>query len=212
MRVIVPYSAGGGADAAARLISRQLGVELGQAVIIDNKPGAGGAIGANAAGTSRADGYTLLFDAASYTVNPALRPEHYIAQLTPLTQAVVMPDLLVVSPSVPYNTLSEFMAAAKKKDGLTFASYGTGSSAYMLGELFNLDAKLKLLHVPYKGGAPAIADLMAGHVDSYFASAASSFQPCKWAGSRRWQPPDRSAWRNYPTFRPCASWVCPASR
>jgi tripartite-type tricarboxylate transporter receptor subunit TctC len=177
IRVIVPYSAGGGADAAARLIGLGLGTALGQTVVIDNRPGGGGAIGAALAAQAPADGYTMLYDASSFAINPALRKLTFDSKndLVPLTQAVVMPDIMVVALNSPYKTFQDYIAAARAAPGkLTYASYGIGSSAHMIGEMLNNIAGVKTLHVAYKGGAPALLDVMAGHVDTYFASAASS--------------------------------------
>lgn len=177
VRVIVPYSAGGGADAAGRLIGKTLGQKLSQPVIIENKPGAGGSIGASAVASAGADGYTLLFDAASFTINPAIHKLNFDpSRLKPLVQAVVMPDILVVPPQSPYRSLEELLSAARNGENVSYASYGVGSSAHMLGELLNIEAKTNILHVPYKGGAPALVDLMGGLVSTYFASAASSLQ------------------------------------
>lgn len=178
VRIIVPYSAGGGADAAARVIGKRLGQDLGQPVVIENKAGAGGAIGAATAAAAKPDGYTLLFDAASFTINPAIHKLAFDpADLNPLLQAVVMPDIVVVAAESPYDSLKSLMEAARKPKGnISYASYGVGSSAHMLGALFNIEANLDMLHVPYRGGAPAIADLMGGMVTVYFASAASSLQ------------------------------------
>jgi tripartite-type tricarboxylate transporter receptor subunit TctC len=177
IRIIVPYSAGGGADAAARLIGRGLGTALGQTVVIDNRPGGGGAIGAALAAQAPADGYTVLYDASSFAINPALRKLTFDPKndLVPLTQAVVMPDIMVVAVNSPYKTFQDYMSAARATPGkLTYASYGIGSSAHMIGEMLNNVAGVKTIHVAYKGGAPALQDVMAGHVDTYFASAASS--------------------------------------
>jgi len=178
VRIIVPYSAGGGADAAARVIGKRLGQNLGQPVVIENKAGAGGAIGAATAAAAKPDGYTLLFDAASFTINPAIHKLAFDpADLKPLLQAVVMPDIVVVAAESPYGSLKSLMDAARAPKGnISYASYGVGSSAHMLGALFNIEANLDMLHVPYRGGAPAIADLMGGMVTVYFASAASSLQ------------------------------------
>lgn len=177
VRVVVPYSAGGGADAAARLIGRALGAELGQTVMIDNRPGGGGAIGAAVVAQAPADGYTILFDASSFAINPALRKLTFDSKrdLVPVTQVVVMPDIMVVALNSPYKTFQDYVSAARANPGkLSYASYGLGSSAHMIGEMLNSVAGIKTLHVAYKGGAPALADVMAGHVDTYFASAASS--------------------------------------
>ncbi|NYT22147.1 tripartite tricarboxylate transporter substrate binding protein [Alcaligenaceae bacterium] len=178
VRIIVPYAAGGGADAAARLIGKRLGEVLAQPVVIENRAGAGGAIGAANVASAKPDGYTLLFDAASFTINPFIHKLSFKpADLKPLLQAVVMPDILVVASGSPYNTLEELLVDAKDPNSkVSYASYGVGSTAHMLGELLNIEAGVQMLHVPYRGGAPAIADLIGGQVSSYFASAASSLQ------------------------------------
>ncbi|WP_152384825.1 tripartite tricarboxylate transporter substrate binding protein [Achromobacter sp. GbtcB20] len=175
--VVVPYSAGGGADNAARIIAQGMGEVAGQSVVIENKGGASGSIGAAFVARAKPDGYTVLFDASSFAINPVLRKLPYDAKkdFIPVSQAISVPNILVAAPGSSFNNLQDFIDAARAKPGrLTFASYGPGSLAQMAAELLKKDAGLDMVHVPYKGGAPAIVDVMGGQVDVYFANAASS--------------------------------------
>ena len=176
IRLVVPYSAGGGADNAARIIAAR------QTVVIDNRPGGSGMIGAQAVATAAPDGYTVLYDASAFAVNPALRKMAFdpAKDLIPVSLAVTVPNILVVSPSAPYKTVQEFVDHARKHPGeMTYASYGAGSAAHLIGELLKNQAGIDLLHVPYKGGAPALTDVMGGQVNSYFANAASGMSYVK---------------------------------
>jgi len=177
IRLVVPYSPGGGADNAARIIAARLTTTLGQTVVIDNRPGGSGMIGAQAVAQAAPDGYTVLYDASAFAVNPALRKMAFdpAKDLVPVSLAVTVPNIFVVPPSAPYKTVQEFVEHARKHPGeMTYASYGAGSAAHLIGELLKNQAGIDLLHVPYKGGAPALTDLMGGQVNSYFANAASS--------------------------------------
>lgn len=179
VRMVVPYAAGGGADNAARIVAQRLGELLGQPVVIDNKPGAGGVIGADQVAKSAADGYTVLFDASAHVVNPALRkmPFDSARDFTPVSLIVTAPQILVVSPKSPYKSVDELMAAARKEPNkITFASAGAATASHLAAELMADEGKVDLLHVPYKGGAPALTDVMAGSVDLYFGNAASTLQ------------------------------------
>jgi tripartite-type tricarboxylate transporter receptor subunit TctC len=179
LRLVVPYAAGGGADNAARIVAQRLGELLGQAVVIDNKPGAGGVIGADTVAKAAPDGYTALFDASAYVVNPALRKLPYEPgrDFMPVSLIVTAPQILVVSPQSPYKTLGELLAAARKSpDKISYASAGAATASHLAAELMADEAKVDLLHVPYKGGAPALTDVMAGSVDMYFGNAASTLQ------------------------------------
>ena len=194
----MPFSAGGGADNAARIIAKALGEVSGQTVVVDNKAGASGAIGAALVARAKADGYTVLYDASSFAINPALRKLPYdpAKDFIAVSQAISVPNILVAAPSSPYNSLADFMNAARQKPGrLTYASYGPGSLAQMATELLKADAKFDAVHVPYKGGAPAIVDVMGGQVDVYFANAASSINYVKGGKLRRWPCPRPSACR-----------------
>ncbi|OVZ59304.1 LacI family transcriptional regulator [Pigmentiphaga sp. NML080357] len=176
IRVIVPYSAGGGADNAARVIAQRLSASLRTQVVIDNRPGASGMIGAQAVVQAAPDGYTVLYDASTYAVNPALRkmPFDPDTDLIPVSLAITVPNILVVHPDAPYKTFKEFIDYARQHPGkVSYASYGAGSPAHLVGELLKSQARIDMLHVPYKGGAPALADVMGGQVNAYFANAAS---------------------------------------
>lgn len=175
--MVVPYSAGGGADNAARIIAQGMGEVAGQSVVIENKGGASGAIGAAYVARAKPDGYTVLFDASAFAISPALRKLPYDVKkdFVPVSQAVSVPNILVAAPGSAFNNLPDFISAARANPGrYTFASYGPGSLAQMAAELLKKDAGIDVVHVPYKGGAPAIVDVMGGQVDVYFANAASS--------------------------------------
>jgi tripartite-type tricarboxylate transporter receptor subunit TctC len=175
--VVVPYSAGGGADNAARIIAQGMGEVAGQSVVIENKGGASGSIGAAFVARAKPDGYTVLYDASAFSINPVLRILPYDAKkdFVPVSQAVSVPNILVAAPASAFNNLPDFIKAARAHPGkYTFASYGPGSLAQMAAELLKKDTSVDVVHVPYKGGAPAIVDVMGGQVDVYFANAASS--------------------------------------
>ncbi|MCW0206468.1 hypothetical protein AVE30378_00669 [Achromobacter veterisilvae] len=175
--VVVPYSAGGGADNAARIIAQGMGEVAGQSVVIENKGGASGSIGAAFVARAKPDGYTVLYDASAFSINPVLRKLPYDAKkdFVPVSQAVSVPNILVAAPASAFNNLPDFIKAARAHPGkYTFASYGPGSLAQMAAELLKKDTSVDVVHVPYKGGAPAIVDVMGGQVDVYFANAASS--------------------------------------
>lgn len=175
--IVVPYSPGGGADNAARIISQGLSEELKQSVVIENKSGASGSIGAAYVARATPNGYTLLYDASSFAINPVLRKLPYNAQkdFIPVSQAVSVPNIMVTAMNSPFTSLQSYVDAARKAPGkYTFASYGPGSLAQMIGELLKKETGIDIVHVPYKGGAPAIVDVMSGQVNVYFANAASS--------------------------------------
>jgi len=177
IRMVVPYAAGGGADAAARVVGQRLGAALGQQVVVDNRAGAGGTIGADAVAKAAPDGYTVLFDASAFAANPALRKLPYDAQkdFVPVSLVVVAPNLFVVPPQAPYRTMGEFIDFARSHPGrLNYASAGNGSASHLAGETLADLARLDLVHVPYKGGAPALNDVMGGQVSSYFGNTAST--------------------------------------
>ncbi|WP_198969972.1 tripartite tricarboxylate transporter substrate binding protein [Xylophilus sp. ASV27] len=176
IRVLVPYAAGGGADANARLLAQPLSALLGQPVIVENRPGASGVLAAQAVLQSPADGYTLLFDTFPYAVNAVLRklPFDPVRDLAPVSQAINMPNILVVPANAPYKTFKDLVAYARAHPGeLNYASYGAGGSAHLAAEMLKRDAGIDWVHVPYKGGAPAITDLLAGQVSAYFANPVS---------------------------------------
>ena len=179
IRMVVPYSAGGGADNTARIVAQRMGEILGQPVVIENKPGAGGVIGADSVAKALPDGYTVLYDASAFGVNGALRKLPYdpMKDFIPVSLVATAPQILVVGNNKPYKSVAELVAAAKQSPGkLTYASAGAGTGSHLAAEMFNDQARMETLHVPYKGGAPALTDVMAGQVDMYFGNAASTLQ------------------------------------
>ncbi len=174
IRLVVPFSPGGGADIVARLIGQKLSVSFKQQILVDNIAGASGAIAQDAVARAVADGYTLILATGStICTNPVVTkvPFDPIKDFTPVAMVALDPMALVVHPSVPAKTVQELVAVAKAKQGkLNMASFGTASISHLAGELFNSMAGIKTVHVPYKGGAPAMTDLMAGHVDLMFNS------------------------------------------
>jgi len=172
VRIVVPYTAGGGADTTARLIGPKLQEALGQTVVIDNKPGAGGTIGDDAVAKAAPDGHTLLIGAFAHAVNPSLMakmPFRTPDDFAPVSLLVTVPELLVVTPTFPARTVAELVAMAKAEPGkLSYASSGNGSAQHLAAELFKLRTGTDIQHVPYKGGSLAVADVAAGHVPFYF--------------------------------------------
>jgi tripartite-type tricarboxylate transporter receptor subunit TctC len=180
IRIIVPYTAGGGVDTVARLIGDKMSKTLGQPVIVDNKPGASGMIGATAVAKSPPDGYTLLLSAAGeIAVNPSLYKGkmQYDPQkdLAPISLVVRIPNVLVVNPDVPAKTTAELVAYAKANPGkLSYSSSGVGNPQHLNGELFNKIADVQTSHVPYKGAAQQLTDVTAKHVSMTFTSVAAA--------------------------------------
>jgi tripartite-type tricarboxylate transporter receptor subunit TctC len=172
VRLIVPFAAGGANEAFARNLATKLSEIWGQQVIIENKPGAGGNLGAELAARAEPDGHTLLIASFPHAVNRFLYPSvtyDIVADFAPVTVIGVTPNLMVVPNSSPAKTVQEFIAHAKANPGkMTFASSGAGTSIHLSGELFKRVAGLDLTHVPYRGGAPALADLIPGRVDLMF--------------------------------------------
>ncbi len=168
VRMVVPSSAGGGTDIIARIITPKLSERLGQQVIVDNRPGAGTMIGGEVVAKSPPDGYTLLMGISTLAINPAIyKKVPYDAQrdFAPITQTVSAPNILVVHPSLPVKSVKELIAFARAHPGqLNFASAGAGTNPHLTMELFLSMAKLQMVHIPYKGSAPAIIDMLAGHV------------------------------------------------
>ncbi|MDI1284894.1 MAG: tripartite tricarboxylate transporter substrate binding protein [Reyranella sp.] len=177
-RLVVPYSAGGGADTTARLIAPKLQEALGQTVVIDNKPGAGGTIGDDFVAKASPDGHTLLIGAFAHAVNPSLMakmPFRTPDDFAPVSLLVTVPELLVVTPSFPAKTVGELVAMAKAEPGkLSYGSSGNGSAQHLAAELFKMRTGTDIQHVPYKGGALAVADVAAGHVPFYFGNMSSA--------------------------------------
>lgn len=174
IRLVVPLPPGGGGDFLARLLAEPLGKELGQTVIVENKGGAGGSIGAQYVAQAAPDGYTLVFAyTASHSINPAISKLPYdpLEDFTPVALVALAPNMLVVNPRVPATSVKELITLAKAQPGkLRYASAGTGSAPHMSGELFNHMAGTSMIHVPYKGSGPAMNDVIAGHLELTFAS------------------------------------------
>ena len=178
--LVVTYPAGGGADTMARLIAPKLGEALGQPVIIENKPGASGQIGASAVAKATPDGYTLMLDASSFAVNPALfakLPYDSDKAFKPIGVIALFPNVLLVNPGVAATSVKELVALAKaKKNAISYASSGNGSAQHLAGAMFESAAGVDMLHVPYKGGAPALNDVIGGQVPVFFGNLASTLQ------------------------------------
>jgi tripartite-type tricarboxylate transporter receptor subunit TctC len=172
--MIVPFAAGGPADTIARLIGRAMGNKLGQPVVVDSRSGAGGVVGVEATARSRPDGQTIVLSGTGALValphRMARMPYDPLRDLAPISLVIRVPHLLAVSPKLPVRTLPELLARARQKPGdLTFGSSGTGSTPHLAGELFRQRAGLDLVHVPYRGAAPAVTDLIAGQIDMILA-------------------------------------------
>ncbi len=177
VRLIVPFPPGGGTDTLARIVGQKLGETLGQQVIIDNRPGAGTNIGAEIAAKSAPDGYTVLMGNISHAINVTLYSKlsyDFAKDFAPVSLLASTPNILVVHPSVPVKSVKELVALAKARPGqLDYASSGSGSSAHLAGELFLNLTGVKMTHVPYKGGGPAVIALVGGQVSVGFATTPS---------------------------------------
>lgn len=183
IRIIVPNPAGGTADLLPRLISEQLSTKLGQPIVIENRPGAAGNIAAEYLYNAEPDGYTLMAaPPPSLSINVSLYPKlnYEPSKFVPVTVLAQVPNALMVNPSLPVNTVAEFMAYVKANPNkLSYASQGNGSTAHLTAELFKLKTGLQMVHVPYKGDAPALADLLAGHVQLMFGNVGAASQHIK---------------------------------
>ena len=177
LKIVVPFAPGGGSDFIARFIAQRLGTALGQPVIIDNKPGAGGTIGIDAGLASPPDGYTVVLIASSYTTNTVIYKIKYdpVNDVTPIIQLSQGPMVIVSNPGFAAKTAKDIIAQAKAKPGeITFASAGQGSITHMAGELFASMAAIKMNHIPYKGTNPAMTDTIGGQTNLFFATTASA--------------------------------------
>ena len=177
--MVVGFAPSGGTDITARIIARKLSETIGQGVVVENRAGAGGNIAADAVAKATPDGYTILLT----SVGPLAVAPHQIANLpynpltdlAPITMAVMFANVLVVNASVPAHTLAEYVRLANSKPGtMTYGTSGIGGAGHLAGELLRITAKADLVHVPYKGGGPAMADLLGGQIPSSFASAPSA--------------------------------------
>jgi len=189
IRMIVPFPAGGTADLLARQIGQTMGEALRQQVVIENRTGAGGNIGADLAAKAKPDGYTLLMGTVStHAINPNLYPNmpyDPVKDFAPVAMVARMPNLLVLHPSVPAANVAELIALAKARPGtLAFASAGNGTTQHLAGELFKKMADVDMIHVPYKGNAPAVTDLVGGQVQVMFDNIPVSLQQVR-AGKLR---------------------------
>ena len=184
IRLIVPYPPGGPLDIMARAIGQKLTEAWSQPVVVDNRAGAGGNIGADLVAKSTADGYTLLMGAvATHAINPTLYaklPYDPVKDFAPVALVAQVPNILVVNPSVPARSVRELIDLVRARPGyLNFGSGSTGSTGHLAGELFNTMAGVKMVHIPYKGGAPAMADLLAGQVQLMFDNLANALPQVK---------------------------------
>lgn len=177
VKIVVPFAPGGGTDLVARTMSITMGQELGQPVIIDNKPGAGTIIGTDAVAKSAPDGYTMVMATVAHVVNPSIQPKlpySYEKAFAPVMLVGISPNVLVVRAESPIRSVKDLIDAAKANPGkLSFASQGAGTSAHLAGELFKNLTKTNITHIPYRGAGPAITDLLGGQVDVMFATAAA---------------------------------------
>jgi tripartite-type tricarboxylate transporter receptor subunit TctC len=175
IRFVVPFPPGGTTDIQGRMIADKLGPRLGQQVVIDNRGGANGAIGMEIVARAPADGYTMIISTVgTWTVSPHLSklPYDVLTDFAPLIHIATTPGVMIVHPSVPVTSVKEVIALARQRPSeLTFGSAGVGGFGHMCGELFSVLAKVKMTHVPYKGSAPALTDLMGGHIQLLFNSA-----------------------------------------
>ncbi len=177
IRWVVPYPPGGGTDVIARIMQNRMSEGLGQPIVIENRGGAGGAVGTEVAARSAPDGYTFLFTLSSHTINPLLYKLNYDVErdFAPVSLIVSVPQLIAANPATPYKTMKDVVAAAKAEPGkLSFASVGNGTPSHIAGELLKLKTGIELLHVPYKGGGPAVSDTIGGQVPLIFVTAAAA--------------------------------------
>jgi tripartite-type tricarboxylate transporter receptor subunit TctC len=167
VRFIVPYPPGGGTDVIARIVQQRLSEALGQTIVIENRGGAGGAVGTEAAAKSAPDGYTFLFTLSSHTINPLLYKLSYDIErdFVPVTLIVSVPQLIAANPSSPLKSMQDVVVTAKAHAGkLHYASVGNGTPSHIAGELLKLKTGVDIVHVPYRGGGPAVADTLGGQV------------------------------------------------
>ena len=180
VRFIVPYPPGGGTDVVARIVQERFAQALAQPVLIENRGGAAGSLGTDIAAKSAADGYTVLFTLSSHTINPAIYPKlpfDTVKDFAPVGMVASLPQILVANPQFPPNTVAELTALAKAKPGtLSFASVGNGSPGHLAGELYKLRTGTQLVHIPYRGGGPAVTDVMGGQVPLLWVSIPAAAQ------------------------------------
>lgn len=176
--IVVPYAPGGASDTVARLLANRMADKLGTSIVVENKPGASGTIGANFVARAPADGYTILYDATPYSINPQLFAKMPFAAdaLQPLSLVLLQPNTLIVKPDSPFKDVTSLVEAAKAKPGtINFASGGSGTVQRLAAELFRQQRGLDMVHIPYKSGGPAIVDVMGGQVDFMFSTVAAAY-------------------------------------
>ena len=180
VRFVVPYPPGGGTDVIARIVQERFQALLGQPILIDNKGGAGGSVGTELVARAAPDGYTVLFTLSSHTINPAIFPKltfDTVKDFESVGLVASLPQILVANPQVPANTIAELVALAKAKpDSLSYASVGNGSPGHLAGELFKLRTGTQMTHIPYRGGGPAVTDVMGGQVPLLWVSIPAAAQ------------------------------------
>jgi len=174
IRMIVPYAPGGGSDIVARIVGQRMIEAIGQTIVIDNRPGAAAMLGTELAAHAPADGYTLLLVDSSFTINQSYyrKPAYNTKQFAPVALIADTPYVLIAHPSLPANSVKDFIALAKAQPGkINLGSAGNGSGSHMTGELFQIETGVKLNHIPYKGSGPSTADTLAGQIQVSFATA-----------------------------------------
>jgi tripartite-type tricarboxylate transporter receptor subunit TctC len=180
IKFIVPYPPGGGTDVIARIVQERFQNALGQPIVIDNRGGAAGSLGTDIAAKSPPDGYTVLFTLSSHTINPAIYPKlpfNTVKDFEPVGTVASLPQILVANKQFPANTVAELTALAKAKPGtISFASVGNGSPGHLAGELYKLRTGTDLVHIPYRGGGPAVTDVMGGQVPLLWVSIPAAAQ------------------------------------
>ncbi len=180
IKFVVPYPPGGGTDVIARIVQGKFQQLLGQPIVIDNRGGGGGSLGTDIAAKSLPDGYTVLFTLSSHTINPAIYPKlpfDTLKDFEPVGTVASLPQILVAHPAFPANTVAELIKVAKERPGFVqFASVGNGSPGHLAGELFNIRTGADIVHVPYRGGGPAINDVVGGQVPLLWVSIPAAAQ------------------------------------
>ena len=180
LRVVVPFTPGSATDAVGRIVSERLGTQLGQTIVVENRPGAGGTIGMAVAAKANPDGYTILVHSSSYTVTPTTYPNtpyDTVRDFSGITPLANLPNVLIIAPSKGVRSLKELIAGAKSKPGsLTYASAGAGSATQLNAERFRLGAGLEGVHVPFKGTPEALTEIITGRIDIYFCPVISVLQ------------------------------------
>jgi len=207
IKFIVPYPPGGGTDVIARIMQEPMGQALGQQIIIDNRGGAGGSIGTDIAAKSPADGYTVLFTLSSHTINPAIYPKLAFdteKDFLPVSLVASLPQILVANPDFPAKTVKEVIDMAKAKpDSISYASVGNGSPGHLAGAMMAGSASVSMTHIPYRGGGPAVTDVMAGQVPLLWVSIPAAANYVK-AGKLRALAV--STVKRSPIFQMCQRW------